>query len=78
MLNTDSDMERIMSHVLHSLQEMTEPEPVHKVFKHVYTRTITANGRTFKVTVEELMEEDEAGAESEDPESSDEDQTSEE
>ena len=79
MLNTDSDMERIMSSVLHSLQEMTEPQPVHKVFKHVYTRTITANGRTFKVTVEELMEEDEeASAESEDPESSDEDMSSEE
>ena len=40
---------------------------------------MTANGRTFKVTVEELMEEDEvASAESEDPEPSEEDQDTEE
>jgi hypothetical protein len=78
MMNADQDMERVMTGVLNSLREMTEPEPTHRVFKHVYTRTITANGRTFKVTVEELMEEEEASAESEDPESSPEDPSSEE
>ena len=80
MLNSpDQDMERIMSSILQSLQESSGPEPTHKIFKHVYTRTMTANGRTFKVTVEELMEEDEvASAESEDPQPSEEDQDTEE
>ena len=71
VLNADQDMEKIMGSVLRSLQDMAEPAPVHKVFKHIYTRTITANDRTFKVTVEELLEEDgEAQPESEDSETS--------
>jgi len=75
----EQDMEKIMSSILQSLRDSTEPQPTHKVFKHVYTRTITANGRTFKVTVEELMEEDEvASADSEDPQPSEEDQDTEE
>jgi hypothetical protein len=79
MMNADQDMEKVMTGVLNSLRELTEPEPTHRVFKHVYTRTITANGRTFKVTVEELMdEEDGASAESEDPEPPEEDLGSEE
>ena len=78
MVNPDTDMERIMSSVLRSLQESTEPAPAHKVFKHVYTRTITANNRTFKVTVEELMEEEDAEVEAEDPDSTPEDEPTEE
>lgn len=74
VVNADPDMEKIMNSVIRSLQDMSEPEPAKKVFKHVYTRTITANERTFKVTVEELMEDDEeAVAESEDSESVEED-----